>query len=240
MADTKQTILVIDDDPLQRELLGGFAETLGYLVQEADSGEAALEQLRRRTPDLALLDMRLPGIGGLEVLRVIRQSLPRLPVILITAFADLRQAVDAMKSGADDYLTKPVDLDELKTAITDAVGGEAHAADTLAAHPPLPDGFVCHSPAMRRLMETVAVVAPSNVPVLVSGESGAGNEVVARLIHAWSPRSAGPLVAANCASLPETLIESALFGHTKGAFTGAAEARQGFFRAAHGGTLFLD
>jgi len=240
MADTKQTILVIDDDPLQRELLGGFAETLGYLVQEADSGEAALEQLRRRTPDLALLDMRLPGIGGLEVLRVIRQSLPRLPVILITAFADLRQAVDAMKSGADDYLTKPVDLDELKTAITDAVGGEAHAADTLAAHPPLPDGFVCHSPAMRRLMETVAVVAPSNVPVLVSGESGAGKEVVARLIHAWSPRSAGPLVAANCASLPETLIESALFGHTKGAFTGAAEARQGFFRAAHGGTLFLD
>jgi DNA-binding NtrC family response regulator len=194
--------------------------------------------MRSWKPDMVLLDVRLPGISGIETLRQIRQFVSDLPVLLITAFADLRQAVDAMKSGAEDYLPKPIDLEELRTAINDALG--LHAADGPASHPPLPDGFICESPAIKHLVATVAVVAPSNVPVLLGGESGTGKEVIARLVHAWSPRAAGPLVAANCASLPETLIESELFGHTRGAFTGAAEARQGFCRAAHGGTLFLD
>lgn len=183
----------------------------------------------------------MPGINGIETLDEIRRSNADLPVLLITAYADLRQAVAAMKSGADDYLAKPVDLDELKVAIVDILGGESEAADReTSAHPDLPDGFVCESPEMRHLADTVAVVAPSNVPVLITGDSGTGKEVVSRLIHAWSPREAGPMVAANCASLPEALVESELFGHTKGAFTGASEARQGFFRAADSGTLFLD
>ena len=160
--------------------------------------------------------------------------------MLITAHGDLRQAVEAIKGGADDYLLKPLDLDELEVAVVDglAAGGEKPLAERTT--PELPSDFVCESMAMRRVVDTLAVIAPSNAPALILGPSGAGKEVVAQLIHRWSPRAAGPLVAANCAGLPESLIESELFGHTKGAFTGADAARQGFFRAADGGTLFLD
>jgi DNA-binding NtrC family response regulator len=166
-------------------------------------------------------------------------------VILITAYADLRQAVSAMKTGADDYLVKPLDLDELEAAIGDALGrstvrGRTGREDAAAVEGRLPPGLVCASTAMRRVIETVGVIAPSAAPVLILGPSGVGKEVIARLIHQWSPRAQGPLVAANCAGLPESLVESELFGHTKGAFTGAGQPRQGFFRAAHGGTLFLD
>jgi DNA-binding NtrC family response regulator len=176
-----------------------------------------------------------------EIAEYLRESSPDLPVLLITAFADLRQAVAAMKGGAVDYLAKPVDLDELRAAIADALGTAAIAPQgSEPPTPPLPADFISQSPAMRRLLTTLTVVAPSKAPVLITGESGTGKDVVARLIHAWSPQHAGPMIAANCASLPESLIESELFGHTKGAFTGASETRQGFFRAAHGGTLFLD
>lgn len=241
MPATKPNILIVDDEAAQRELLCGFVASLGCEGIEAASGEQALQQIAQQRPDMVLLDVRLPGISGLETLDRIRQHEADLPVLLITAFADLRQAVAAMKGGADDYLAKPVDLDELRVVIEDALSlGQVPGQGSTVAHPPLPPGVVCESLAMRRLIETVAVVAPSNVPVLVSGESGTGKEVIARLIHGWSPRQAGPLVTANCASLPETLIESELFGHTKGAFTGAAENRQGLFRAAHGGSLFLD
>ncbi len=241
MAAIKPTILVVDDEPSQRQLLGSFVETLGCRVDQAESGEQALALIRENSPALVLLDVRLPGISGLETLAEIRKLSDRLPVLLITAFADLRQAVTAMKGGADDYLAKPVDLDELRAVIQDVLGlsrsGEGIERSEL---PELPDGMVFESLATRRMLETVAVVAPSNVPVLITGESGTGKELVAELIHGWSPRAGGPLIAANCASLPETLIESELFGHSKGAFTGASETRQGFFRAAHGGSLFLD
>jgi DNA-binding NtrC family response regulator len=241
MAATPPTILIVDDDASQRELLTGFVETLGCHVSQAASGEQALEHFRRQRPDMVLLDVRLPGISGLETLAEIRKSAADLPVLLITAFADLRQAVAAMKGGADDYLPKPVDLDELRTAIRDALALPQDGAEAARPAPlKLPPGFICQSPSMRRLLETIAVVAPSDVPVLISGESGTGKEIVARLIHDSSPRAAGPMIAANCASLPESLIESELFGHTKGAFTGASESRQGFFRAAHGGSLLLD
>jgi two-component system response regulator HydG len=239
MVETKQTILVVDDEGSQRKLLGGFLQSLGYAYDEAASAEEALAMLQRKLPAMVLLDVRLPGINGIEALGEIHKLAPTLPVLLITAHADLRQAVAAVKSGADDYLAKPIDLDELEAVVADRLGRPGGSAEAKAI-PPLPDGFVAGSLAMRRVVETAAVVAPSNAPVLVSGESGVGKEVVAQLVHQWSPRREGPLVAANCAGLPETLIESELFGHTRGAFTGAREARQGFFRAADGGTLFLD
>ena len=240
MADVQRTILVVDDDAAQRRLLGDFIGSLGFRTVEADSAEAALERIRRAPPDMVLLDVRLPKMDGITALGEIRKMAGNLPVLLITAHGHLRQAVEAMKSGADDYLLKPLDLDELEVAIIDALGPTGEKTPGEKTTPELPPWLVCESAAMRRVVETAAVVAPSSAPVLILGESGAGKEVIAQLIHRWSPRAAGPLVAANCAGLPESLIESELFGHTKGAFTGADAARQGFFRAAHGGTLFLD
>jgi DNA-binding NtrC family response regulator len=241
MAERKKTILIVDDEPSQRELLGGFVRSLDLHASEAASGEQALEMIGNEPPDMVLLDVRLPGISGIETLAKIRRQTAELPVLLITAFANLRQAVSAMKSGADDYLAKPVDLDELEVAITEALGRDIeNAVAARVPHPDLPDDFVCESPEMRHLVETIAVVAPSNAPILITGESGTGKEMIASLIHAWSPRRDDRLLAANCASLPESLVESELFGHTKGAFTGASEPRQGLFRAADGGTLFLD
>ena len=242
MVESAQTILIVDDDASQRDLLGGFVESLGFRAEEAGSAEEALETIRRNPPAMVLLDVRLPGMSGIEALTEIRNIAAELPVLLITAYADLREAVSAVKGGADDYLAKPVDLDELATAIGDGLGASGGKSDDEAApkHPELPPWFVFAGPTMRRLVETIAVVAPSDVPVLITGESGVGKEVVARLIHHWSPRADDSLVTANCAGLPESLIESELFGHTKGAFTGATQDRAGFFRTADGGTLFLD
>jgi len=232
-------ILIVDDESPQRKLLADFIESLGYRSRAAASAEEALEIIRREPPDMVLLDVRLPGMSGIEALPEIRKTTAELPVLLITAYADLRQAVAAVKSGAADYLAKPVDLDELEAAISDALGLSAEKRPGRSI-PDLPPGFVWESPAMHRVVETAAVVAPSDAPVLITGPSGVGKEMIAQLLHRWSPRRDRPLVAANCAGLPESLIESELFGHTKGAFTGASEARQGFFRAADGGTLFLD
>lgn len=241
MAEPRQTILIVDDDPAQQQLLGGFIETLGFQVQKAESAEAALKLIDSQPPDAVVLDVRLPGMSGIEALARIRDRSTSIPVLLVTAYADLRQAVDAVKSGASDYLAKPIDLHELSSAIMDAVGArDSSLSSALAIPHELPAWITCHSASMKRLVETVAVVAPSTAPALIRGESGAGKEVVARLIHQWSARRDGPLVIANCAGLPETLIESELFGHVKGAFTGATQHRQGYFRAAAGGTLFLD
>jgi DNA-binding NtrC family response regulator len=210
-------------------------------VAEASSAEDALELISRSPPSMVLLDIRLPGKSGIDVLPEICEIAGNLPVLLITAYADLRQAVDAMKIGAVDYLAKPIDLDELETAITDAIGPACtQAAGAAQEGRQLPPGIIGKSAAMRRLIDTVAVVAASDAPVLILGASGSGKEVVAQLIHQWSRRAGHPIVAANCAGLPESLIESELFGHRKGAFTGATENRNGFFRAADGGTLFLD
>lgn len=241
MADRHRSILIVDDDPAQQELLSGFIETLGFVIDKATSGEAALKRIEIQTPDVVVLDVRLPGMSGIEALAKIRESSARIPVLLVTAYADLRQAVDAVKNGASDYLTKPVDLHELSVAIMDAVGDSRACSSSAMTIPhEIPKWITCHSGPMKRLIETIAVVAPSTAPVLICGESGAGKEVAARLIHEWSSRRDRPLVTANCAGLPESLIESELFGHAKGAFTGATQNRQGYFRTAAGGTLFLD
>ena len=241
MAKNLRTIMIVDDDPAQRRLLGEFISSLGYTAIDFPSAEEALEAIRHKQPQMVLLDVRLPGMSGIDALSEIRKVAGTLPVLLVTAYADLRQAVEAMKSGADDYLSKPVDLDELATAIGDALGTRsAESPDGKQVLPELPDDFVCESLGMRRVVETAAVVAASDLPVLIMGASGTGKEVVAQLIHRWSKRANKPLIAANCAGFPESLIESELFGHTKGAFTDATADRPGFFRTANHGTLFLD
>ncbi|HOM17876.1 MAG TPA: sigma-54 dependent transcriptional regulator [Thermoguttaceae bacterium] len=243
-------ILLVEDEPAQRRLLAEFLQSLGYETAEAGSAGQAIELLNSSAVDLILLDVRLPDQSGMDLLGAIRQEHPQTPVVVMTAYADLRQAVSAVKQGATDYLAKPLDLDELAAVVADALADRTPAA---SAGQPAPSveasidrlkkllpGLVCESPAMRRVLQTVAVVAPSDVPVLITGPTGSGKEMIAQLIHRASPRSAGPMVAANCAGLPETLLESELFGHTKGAFTGADQARAGLFRAAQAGTLFLD
>ena len=234
-------LMIVDDEPAQRELMGGFLRRQGLEIIEASSAESMLELLQQRPPDMILLDVRLPNMSGIEALPEIRQRLPAVPVVLITAFADVRQAVDAVKRGADDYLSKPIDLEELKVSVFDALGmrsvGDSQSKLTL---PELPAEFVCQSGALRGLIETIAVVAPSDAPILIQGQSGSGKEWIAKLIHQWSHRAKHPIVTTNCAGLSATLVESELFGHVKGAFTGASENRLGMFRSASGGSLFLD
>jgi len=248
--DANARILLVEDEPAQRRLLADFLQSLGYQVEEAASAGQAVERLGSGGMDLILLDVRLPDQSGLDLLGTLRQQHPQIPVVVMTAYGDLRQAVSAIKQGAADYLAKPLDLDELAAVVADALAdrtppkasGQPVLADEGAAArlKELLPGLVCESPAMRRVLQTVAVVAPSDVPVLITGPTGSGKEMIAQLIHRASARSAGPLIAANCAGLPETLLESELFGHTKGAFTGADQSRTGLFRAAEGGTLFLD
>jgi DNA-binding NtrC family response regulator len=233
--------MIVDDESSQLKLIGGFFKSLGFVIVEASSAEEMLESIKRRTPDMILLDVRLPEMSGIDALPKIRELLPSTPVILITAYADVRQAVAAVKSGADDYLSKPIDLEELKVAVYDALAIDQSVDDESSKLlPELPAEFIVESRAMRKLVETISVVAPSDAPILIQGPSGAGKELIAQLIHQWSPRASNPIVTTNCAGLSATLIESELFGHKKGAFTGASADRMGLFRAASGGSLFLD
>ncbi|RMF87471.1 MAG: sigma-54-dependent Fis family transcriptional regulator, partial [Planctomycetota bacterium] len=237
---SKGVILIVDDEPEHRRLFADVVSSLGFVPEEAGSAEEAETVLTAVAPALILLDVRLPGMSGTAWMEKLRGAGVAVPIVLVTAFGEIRQAVESLKRGADDYLIKPIDLDELKVVIREHLP-QAFTEDTVSARlPPLPDDVVCRSEAFRNVLETAAVVAPSDAPVLILGPRGAGKEVVARLIRDWSTRADKPMVTANCAGLSETLIESELFGHAKGAFTDAKEARQGVFRAADGGTLFLD
>ncbi|MFP4500974.1 MAG: sigma-54-dependent transcriptional regulator [Candidatus Hydrogenedentota bacterium] len=236
MPEEEHVIAVVDDEPAQRALLTNTLERAGYAVRPCADGDTALDVAP--DVDLMLLDVRMPGMSGLDVLARLRKDRPELPVILLTAYIDVRDAVQAIKQGALDYLEKPLDLDELVAAIDDALGVTGRRVGTDL--PGLPAGIVAESEAMREVFRQAARVAETDTTVLVLGPSGVGKEVVAQFIHQHSARSARPLVAVDCTSLPENLAESELFGHEKGAFTGADSARPGRFEEADGSTMFLD
>ena len=233
-------IAVVDDERAQRQLLDTALRAAGYDTILCANGKEALEAAAQcaRTGGLMLLDVRMPAMTGLEVLDAVKRDHPSLPVILLTAYIDVRDAVSAIKGGALDYLEKPVDLDELIAAVDDALGraGRNVSGGTLE----LPPGVVAESAAMRGVFEQAARVAESDATVLLLGESGVGKEVLADFIHAGSPRAERPMVRVDCGALPDNLIESELFGHEKGAFTGAEGQRKGRFELADRGTIFLD
>ena len=233
-------ILIVDDDPGQRSLLNTFLRTQGLETVTADSGQHALETLRTGKFDMMISDVRMPGLSGLETLRLARQEHATLPVLLVTAFTDVRDAVAAMRDGAVNYLAKPIDLDELMACVRQAIGIAESAPLHLSREQPLPDFVVARSPLMQAIFRDASLIAPSETRVLITGESGVGKEIVADVIHAWSPRAAGPLVKVNCAAIPETLLESELFGHEKGSFTGAHAQRLGRFEQANARTILLD
>jgi DNA-binding NtrC family response regulator len=233
-------ILIVDDDPGQRSLLNSFLQSQGFETVVVESGERALETLRAGKFDMMISDVRMPGLSGLETLRRARQEHASLPVLLVTAYADIRDAVVAMRDGAVNYLAKPIDLDELLASVQQATGISEAVPLKYSADKPLPGYVVAHSPLMQAVFRDASLIAPSDTRVLVTGESGVGKEVLADIIHAWSLRSGGPLIKVNCAAIPETLLESELFGHEKGSFTGAHALRIGRFEEANNGTIFLD
>jgi len=238
MAEARKVVFVVEDDPKQREILTGYLTNRGYAVRSFGDAESALGALKEQRADLVLMDVRMPGMGGLEGLARIRELSPATPVVLLTAYADVKDAVTAMRRGAVDYLQKPIDLNELAGVVAENIGEPDFEARAEPAD--IPSWFVAASRAMRSLLGEVSLVAPTDATVLVTGESGTGKELVARLIHQKSKRSSGPFVTVNCSAIPENLVESELFGHQKGAFTGADRARPGRFETADGGTILLD
>jgi two-component system response regulator HydG len=233
-------ILVVDDDAGQRSLLDSFLRGQGFEIVLADSGLRALELLPAGNFSMMISDVRMPGLSGLETLRRVRQNFPTLPVLLVTAYADIREAVIAMRDGALNYLAKPIDLDELLATVRQTTGIAQSAPLNLGAEKNLPPHVIAKSPLTIELFQQIALIAPSETRVLITGESGTGKEVVADVIHSWSARATGKIIKVNCAAIPETLLESELFGHEKGSFTGASALRIGRFEEADGGTIFLD
>jgi two-component system response regulator HydG len=241
----KSTILVVDDDRAHRTMLNTLIGGWGYAVSEADDGSTAIEKVKETSFDLILMDVRMVKVSGLEALETIKAYNPAIPVIIMTAYSSVETAVNALKQGAHDYLTKPLEFDKLRLTIDRAMEHTRLKEENRLLRETLGQQFdsrniIGKSPAMLKLLETVSQVAPSEATVLISGESGTGKELIAGAIHFNSQRKNGPFVKINCAAITETLLESELFGHEKGAFTGADRRKEGRFSQAHGGTLFLD
>ncbi len=233
-------LLIVDDDAGQRSLLDSFLASQGFETVPVSTGQRALEVLREQKIDMMISDVRMPGLSGLDTLRLARKEHSSFPILLVTAYADVRDAVGAIRDGAVNYLSKPIDLDELLASVRQATGMSQQAPLKFDAGKELPPNIIAASPLMQALFHDVSLVAASESRVLITGESGVGKEVVADVIHGWSPRAGGKFVKVNCAAIPETLLESELFGHEKGAFTGATSQRMGRFELADGGTIFLD
>lgn len=228
-------LLLVDDDPGLLKLLGLRLASEGFAVSTAESGQEGLRLLVREKIDLVISDLRMDEMDGMQLFAEIQKLQPGMPVIILTAHGSIPDAVAATQRGVFSFLTKPVDKDALYKAIDEAL---AHTV--IAADDPWHETIVTRSPTMQRLLEQARMVAQSDVSVLINGQSGTGKEVLAQAIHSASPRGKNAFIAINCGALPEQLLESELFGHARGAFTGAVSSREGLFQAAEGGTLFLD
>jgi DNA-binding NtrC family response regulator len=244
--EPRGAILVVDDEPSVRHSLSSWFKKDGYDVGTAENATSALRCLRDRHYEVVLLDIRMPGMDGMELQEQIHRIDPGIAVIMITAFASVETAVRALKQGAFDYVTKPIDPDELSHLVQRAFEQRRLTSENRQLRESLdsglvgPDAIVGDSPAIRKMRELIEHVAPTDATVLIRGESGTGKELVARAIHAASPRRYFPIVPVNCGALTETLLESELFGHERGAFTGAQFRRKGKIEMSDGGTLFLD
>jgi two-component system response regulator HydG len=240
-------IMVVDDEFAMRESLAGWLEREGYEVELAASGQEALDLLESKSCDLMLLDIKMPGMDGLELLDRLGRQHPEVQVVMITAYGSIETAVHAMKQGARDYLLKPFDPEQLMILVEKLVEHHALVHENRELKERLRQqelqnwgDLIADSPAMRRVIALIHEVGPSDTPVLITGETGTGKELVARALHAASPRAGQPFVAINCGAQSESLLESELFGHQRGAFTGAVRDRRGRLEMAHGGSLFLD
>ena len=243
--ENKISLLIVDDDSTHRTMLRTLVGGWGYDVVEADDGSTAIEEVQKRPFDLVLMDVRMLKVSGLEALERIKAFNPAIPVTIMTAYSSVETAIEALKKGAYDYLTKPLDFDKLRLTLERAMEHIRLKEENLILKESLGKHFdmqniIGRSPAMANLLETVAHVAPSEATVMITGESGTGKELIAGVIHFNSPRKDGPFIKINCAAITETLLESELFGHEKGAFTGADRRKEGRFYQAHGGSLFLD
>ena len=238
-------LIIVDDERIVRESLKHWFEEEGYIIDTAENGNEALQKFSVNKYDLALLDMKMPGMTGLELLKKIREIDENCVSILITAFASVPTAIQALKDGAYDYVTKPIDPDELNNIVKNALESVKLKTENKKLKGRLedmsvPDNLVGESPQMKRITELIRTVSDSDSTVLIRGESGTGKELVAKAIHANSRRKYFPIITVNCGALSESLLESELFGHEKGAFTGAHFRRKGKFEIANGGTIFLD
>ncbi|MGC8490637.1 MAG: sigma-54-dependent transcriptional regulator [Syntrophobacteraceae bacterium] len=239
-------ILIAEDEPFQREMLCDFLIEEGHRVAGAGNGEDALRLLEGSYFDLLLLDFKMPGLTGLELLKEAKRLNPSIDAVIVTAFGTIETAVEAMKAGASDYIAKPIDLNQLSILINRIAQHRTLLRENEILKQELREKGVSsatihhESPKMAELINLAGRIAPSQATVLIQGETGVGKELFARLIHHLSPRAERPLITVNCAAIPETLLESELFGHEKGAFTGATQRRIGRFEQAAGGTLFLD
>jgi len=239
------TILIVDDDDAHRKMLTAVLSAEGYRIQEADDGDTACKAVEKNRFDLVLMDLRMKRMDGDTAQKKMAGINPDIPVVIMTAYGSVRSAVETLKSGADNYLTKPIDIDELKILVRKTLQQRQLKAENRDLKEQLGKRFdlgsiIGNSASMRAMIETLTLVAPSEATVLIQGESGTGKELVASAIHHNSSRKSNPFIKVNCAALPETLLESELFGHEKGAFTGAAGPRKGRFERADRGTLFLD
>jgi two-component system response regulator PilR (NtrC family) len=240
-----EKILIVDDERSMRDVLGIMLKRAGYMVTEAADGEEAIAQINKEIFDLVITDLKMPKVGGLEVLKAVKEVSPETVVLLITAFASTESAVEAMKRGAYDYLTKPFQIDEVQLIIRNALERRRLSTENILLKREMANQssfsqIVGQSEAMQKVFEMVKKVADTKSNILICGESGTGKELVARAIHYNSARSQMPFVTVNCSALPEPLLESELFGHMKGSFTGAIANKAGLFEVADGGTIFLD